>query len=175
MEGPGTRDAPRGWRPRWWRSYRQKKVRGSRVPGSVLCGSARTAALFHRLGAIKLPTSGPACSGPVPVGAPRLVNAEAFHARLHPSRAVELRDCPPCGMDACSISQVWRWRTQRSEIGRTDPCKLLRSFGATARTCVQNRLDLATTGRSSGYQETENSRRQRFRRCPALAKGDIPN
>ncbi len=118
MEGPGTRDAPRGWRPRWWRSYRQKKVRGSRVPGSVLCGSARTAALFHRLGAIKLPTSGPACSGPVPVGAPRLVNAEAFHARLHPSRAVELRDCPPCGMDACSISLVWRWRTQRSEIGR---------------------------------------------------------
>jgi len=52
MEGPGTRDAPRGWRLCWWRSYQQKKVRGFRVPGSVLCGSARTAALFHPLGAI---------------------------------------------------------------------------------------------------------------------------
>ncbi len=116
MEGPGTRDAPRDLvRP--VRRYRYKKVLGFRVPGSVLCGSARTAALFHTLGAIKLPACGPACSGTVPVVPPRLVDAEAFHARLHPSRAVELRNCPPCGMDACSISQVWRWGTDRRGIG----------------------------------------------------------
>ena len=44
----------------------RKRVRGFRVPGSVLYGSARTAALFHTLGAIKLPACGPACSGPAP-------------------------------------------------------------------------------------------------------------
>ena len=64
------------WRLRLRLSYRLKnEVRGSRVPGSVLCGSARTAALFHTPGAIKLQACGPACSGPVPLGAPHLVNA----------------------------------------------------------------------------------------------------
>ena len=90
MEGPGDAGGP-AWSgvPAGGGASGRKRVLGFRVPGSVLCGSARTAALFHTLGAIKLPACGPACSGPVPLGAPRLVDAEAFHARLHPSRAVE--------------------------------------------------------------------------------------
>ena len=116
---------------------------------AVCCAAARAQRpIFHPPGAVGLAAGVRAgLFRTSPRKTPHLVDGvtvsrEALHARLHPSRAVEHRDCPPCGMDDCIIRQVRTWGTHRSGIGRIDPCSALNWFGSTAKSCMQNRLVL---------------------------------
>ena len=102
----------------------RKGVRGFRVPGSVLYGSARTAALFHTLGAIELPACGLDCSGPVPGRTPQVVSSRgSSRSPASIPRRYTVISRPPCGMDERSISQVRRFGTHVSRTGRFRPYK----------------------------------------------------
>jgi hypothetical protein len=66
MEGPGTRDAPRGLASPLLELPVEKEVRGSRVPGQALCDSPRPTVVFTRSAPLRLSAWRPGRSGPVP-------------------------------------------------------------------------------------------------------------